>query len=76
MNNSTNFSIWDWCESDVPFTILCNFSDDVPYYLAVVLIFTLGFIGNIVTVAIISCWRKLHTPTFTMFACLAASDVY
>ena len=44
--------------------------------MAVILIFTSGFIGNIVTVCVISCWRKLHTPTFTMIACLAASDAY
>ena len=60
----------------MPLTILPRFSDDVPYYMAVVLIFTLGFIGNIVTVCVISCWTKLHTPTFTMIACLAASDAY
>ena len=50
--------------------------DDAPYFAAVVLIFTSGFIGNIVTVTVISCWRKLHTPTYTMIACLAASDAY
>ena len=77
MNNSTNFSfvVFDVCE-DVHLTILRGFSDYIPYYVAVILIFTSGFIGNIVTVCVISCWRKLHTPTFTMIACLAASDAF
>ena len=28
------------------------------------------------TVAVIACWKKLHTPTFTMLACLALSDAH
>ena len=78
MNNSTNFSFGgyaDFCE-DEAFTILSRFSDNVPFYVAMIFIFTSGFIGNIVTVCVISCWRKLHTPTFTMIACLATSDAY
>ena len=51
-------------------------SDNVPFFVVLLLICTLGFIGNIVTVAVISCWRKLHTPTFTMITCLAVSDAY
>ena len=73
MNESMNFSTVDWCE-DLPF--LPEFSHKLPYFVSEVLIFTSGFIGNIVTVCVISCWRKLHTPTFTMIACLAASDAY
>ena len=46
------------------------------WHFVIVLIVTLGFIGNIVTVVVISCWRKLHCPTFTMIACLAVSDAY
>ena len=49
---------------------------NISYFVVELLIFTSGFIGNIVTVAVISCWRKLHTPTFTMIACLAVSDAY
>ena len=49
---------------------------DNVWSLVILLISTLGFIGNIVTVAVISCWRKLHTPTYTMIACLAVSDAY
>ena len=77
MNNSTNFSFggFEFCV-EMPFAILPWFSDDVPYYVAVIFIFTSGFIGNIVTVCVISCWRNLHTPTFTMIACLATSDAY
>ena len=76
MNNSTNFSFgeFDFCEDLL--AISTELRGNVPYYVAVVLIFTLGFIGNIVTVCVISCWSKLHTPTFTMIACLAASDAY
>ena len=77
MNNSTNFSFGDFDDcKDMPFTILSRFIDNVPFYVAVIFIFTSGFIGNIVTVCVISCWRKLHTPTFTMIACLAVSDAY
>ena len=78
MNNSTNFSFgrFNFCRDIKPFTILPLFSVDVPFYVAVIFIFTSGFIGNIVTVCVISCWRKLHTPTFTMIACLATSDAY
>ena len=77
MNNSTNASLehYDACEGGVPF-FTSKVSDNVPYFVAVVIIFTSGFIGNIVTVAVISCWVKLHTTTFTMIACLAASDAY
>ena len=78
MNNATNFSFgeFDFCDEYVHFKIRTKLRDNVPVFVAVVLIFTLGFIGNIMTVAIISCWRKLHTPTFTMIACLATSDAY
>ena len=48
--------------------------DNVARFVAELLIFTLGFLGNIVTVVVISCWRKLLTPTFTMIACLTVSD--
>ena len=77
MNNSTNFSFggFDFCE-DMSFAIKPWVSDDVPFYMAIIFIFTSGLIGNVVTVCVISCWRKLHTPTFTMIACLAASDTY
>ena len=49
-----------------------------PFHIVVIviLIFTSGFIGNIVTVAVIACWVKLRTPTYTMIACLAVSDAY
>ena len=43
---------------------------------AAIIILVLGFSGNIGTVAVTSCWKKLHTPTFTMIACLAVSDAY
>ena len=77
MNNSISFSFeFGFCEESGHFKIRTELRDNVPDFVAVVLIFTLGFIGNIVTVAVISCWRKLHTPTFTMIACLAASDAY
>ena len=78
MNNATNFSFAEfyYCEEHVHFKIEPELRDSVPYFVAVVLIFTSGFIGNIATVLIISFWRKLHTPTFTMIACLAASDAY
>ena len=65
---------YHYCE-DLPF-IQSRWTDNVPYLVVVLLIFMFGFIGNIVTVAVISCWRKLHTPTFTMIACLAVSDAY
>ena len=39
-------------------------------------IFGLGFTGNILTIAIILCSKKLHTPTFTMITCLAVSDAF
>ena len=45
-------------------------------FVAAIIILVLGFSGNVVTVAVISCWKKLHTPTFTMIACLAVSDAY
>ena len=73
MSNSTNAS-FDFCE-DLPF-FRPELSDNVPYLVTVILIFSTGCIGNVVTVVIISCWRKLHTPTFTMLACLAVSDAY
>ena len=77
MKNSTNtsqeFSVF--CDRDFPI-FESFYSDNVPYLAAVLLISTTGCIGNIVTVIVISCWRKLHTPTFTMIACLAASDAY
>ena len=78
MNNATNFSFgeFDFCEKYVHFNIRTELRDNVPLFVAVVLIFTLGFIGNIATICVISCWRKLHTPTFTMIACLAASDAF
>ena len=73
MNNSTYYY---FCEESVHFKIRTELWDNVSVFVAVVLIFTSGLIGNIVTVCVISCWRKLHTPTFTMIACLAASDAY
>ena len=73
MSNSTNVS-FDFCE-DLPF-FRPELSDNVPYLVTVILIFSTGCMGNVVTVVIISCWRKLHTPTFTMLACLAVSDAY
>ena len=39
-------------------------------------IFAQGIVGNILTVAVISCSEKLHTSTYTMIACLAVSDVF
>ena len=47
-----------------------------PFKVIALLIFILGVIGNIATVIIISSWKKLHTPTFTMIACLALSDSF
>ena len=38
--------------------------------------FGLGFTGNTLTLAIVLCSKKLHTPTFTMIACLAVSDAF
>ena len=72
MNNSTNVNI---CEitSFFPPRYLYN---DVPQQVSVWIIFILGVIGNILTVIVISYWRKLHTPTFTMIACLAVSDAF
>ena len=62
------------CEnSSFELSVLGNISS---FVVVALLIFTLGFIGNIVTVVVISCWRKLHTPTFTMIVCLAVSDAY
>ena len=46
------------------------------YLVTVCSVFAFGFIGNIATVAVIACWKKLHTATFTMIACLAVSDAY
>ena len=36
----------------------------------------IGFVGNIATLMVISCWNKLHTSTFTMLACVAISDTH
>ena len=74
MNDSTNSSADNIssCE-DVPF-LKSKLVDDVPYLVAVAIIVTSGFTGNMFTVVIILCWRKLHSPTFTMIACLAVSD--
>ena len=69
-NDTVNYTHNYFCE-DITFFLLL---DNVPYFVVELLFFTLGFIGNIVTVAVISCRRKLHTPTFTMIACLAVSD--
>ena len=72
MNRTTNATqellYHNACE-DIPFFPP---PDDVTYFV-VLFIFTLGFIDNIVTVVVISCWRKRHTPTFTY---LAVSDTY
>ena len=83
MNRTTNVTpdyteyMYDYTEDDIcgdaPFFPPPN---NVSHFVVELLIFTLGFIGNVVTVAVISCWRKLHTPTFTMIACLAVSDAY
>ena len=73
MNNSTNASLEYSCvESSFRFKL----TRDGPYRVVLLLIIVAGFIGNVATVAVISCWRKLHTPTFTMLACLAVSDAY
>ncbi|XP_062609704.1 melanocyte-stimulating hormone receptor-like [Saccostrea cucullata] len=34
----------------------------------------LGFVGNIVTICTVSCYKKFHTPTFVAISCLALSD--
>ena len=79
MNNSTNVSLerygYDFYCDNLPF-IESEGSDNVPYLVTVLLLFSAGFIGNTITAAVISCTRKLHTPTFTMIACLAVSDAY
>ena len=77
MNNSTNASLThyrDWYCDNVSFFHDWADSQHVSFRVAIITMFTLGLIGNITTVAVISCWRKLHTPTFTMLACLAVSD--
>ena len=76
MNRTTNvtldYTTYDRC-GGIP---LFRSVDNSSFFLAVLLLFTSGFVGNIVTVCVISCWRKLHTPTYTMIACLAVSDAY
>ena len=47
-----------------------------PTFSIILSIFILGCIGNILTVVIVLCSKKLHTPTFTMIACLAVSDAF
>ena len=77
MNNSTNASLKHFGDSfcdNVSFFHDWTDSKNVSFRLVIITMFTLGLIGNITTVAVISCWRKLHTPTFTMLACLAVSD--
>ena len=59
------------CE-DISFFYYYNYVE----FVAALIITALGFLGNAVTVAVISCWKELHTPTFTMIACLAVSDAY
>ena len=75
MNNSSNISTGEGniCE-EISFLPPKHLYNDVPQQVAFWLIFILGVIGNIVTVAAISCLKELHTPTFTMIACLAVSD--
>ena len=71
-NDTVNYMQNYYCEDRPFFRPPGNLS----VFMVVILILTLGCIGNIVTVAVISCWRKLHTPTFTIIACLAVSDAY
>ena len=60
------------CEDAPPFSDYISSAFDV----VGVSIFVLGVIGNILTVVVICCSKKLHTPTFTMIACLAVSDTF
>ena len=79
MNRTTNNT---WLSVDYTQYLFCGDisflppPDNVARFVAELLIFTLGFLGKIVTVVVISCLRKLHTPTSTMIACLALSDAY
>ena len=82
MNNSSFHLEYDYYDFDdcdtVPFIGSHWYSGNIStsYLVTVCSIFAFGFIGNIATVAVIACWKKLHTPTFTMIACLAVSDAY
>ena len=62
------------CE-DIPFFYWRN-NESPAEFMAALIILALGFAGNVVTVVVVSCWKELHTPTFTMIACLAVSDAY
>ena len=80
MSNSTNASQLERfgshlnCTDDI--TFIPTDSTSLPILALNLSIFALGFIGNLFTVAVISYSRKLHTPTFTMIACLAVSDAF
>ena len=82
MNNSSfppEYDYYDFDDCDtVPFIGTHWYSGNMStsYLVTVCSIFAFGFIGNIATVAMIAYWKKLHTPTFTMIACLAVSDAY
>ena len=62
------------CTEDISF--IETDSTSLPILTLNLSIFALGFIGNLITIAVISYSRKLHTPTFTMIACLAVSDAF
>ena len=78
-SNETSFGIartFPKCE-DIHFSFFYWRNNESPAELmAALIIMALGFSGNVVTVAVVSCWKELHTPTFTMIACLAVSDAY
>ncbi|XP_062572720.1 trace amine-associated receptor 1-like [Saccostrea cucullata] len=41
----------------------------------VLIILILGFVGNIVTICTVLCFKKYHTPTFVAIGCLAFFDM-
>ena len=82
ISDSTNISLWQFLEQMDTSLECSNISFVAEKYvfwstLVIVLsIFVLGCIGNIVTIVIVLCSQKLHTPAYTMIVCLAVSDAF